>query len=64
MFETLLQQETNSEVDFVRELRLRQWARQNFVLPEQRKTTWHPIVLDEMRIRDQEMEQMDETNRH
>jgi len=43
-----------STMDFVRELRLRQWARQHFVPSESRKSTWHPIVLDEMRRRDHE----------
>ena len=49
-------QEDTPVVDFVRELRLRQWARQNFVPPESRKASWHPVVLDEMRCRDQEIE--------
>ena len=49
-------EEESPVVDFVRELRLRQWARQNFVPPESRKATWHPVVLDEMRSRDQEIQ--------
>ncbi len=48
--------EESTAIDFVRELRLRQWARQNFVPPESRKASWHPVVLDEMRSRDQEIE--------
>jgi homoaconitase/3-isopropylmalate dehydratase large subunit len=45
----------SSGIDFVRELRLRNWARQNFVPGDQRKSTWHPIVLDEMNRRDMEI---------
>jgi hypothetical protein len=44
-----------SIMDFVRELRLRQWARQNFVPAESRKMSWHPVVLDEMMRRDLEL---------
>ena len=43
------------QMDLVRELRLRQWARQNYVLEDSRKSTWHPIVLDEMQRRDLEL---------
>jgi hypothetical protein len=43
-------------MDFVRELRLRQWSRQNFVPAEARKSTWHPVVLDEMSRRDRELQ--------
>jgi hypothetical protein len=49
------QTETAIEIDFVRELQLRQWARQHFVPGELRKQTWHPIVLNEMKNRDREL---------
>jgi hypothetical protein len=42
-------------IDLIRELRLRQWARTNFVPRTERPATWHPIVLDEMLRRDQEL---------
>jgi hypothetical protein len=42
------------DLDFIEELRLRRWARQNFVPVEQRLTSWHPIVLDEMLSKDDE----------
>lgn len=42
------------DVDAVMELRLRRWARQNYVPADRRRDTWHPIVLDEMQIRDEE----------
>lgn len=44
-------------IDLIRELRLRQWARAHFVPSSQRAATWHPIVLDEMSRRDDELQQ-------
>ena len=40
------------DVDFIEELRLRRWAHQNYVPPEQRDSSWHPVVLDEMGRKD------------
>ena len=37
-----------SEVDFIEELRLRRWARENYVPPSRRELSWHPVILDEM----------------
>ena len=45
-----------ADVDLVRELRLRRWARRNYVAAEERSPGWHPVVLDEMRRRDAELE--------
>lgn len=45
---------TLSEVDFIEELRLRRWARENYVPADERDTAWHPIVLEEMRRKDGE----------
>jgi len=42
------------EVDFIEELRLRRWARENYVPAVQRDIAWHPIVLDEMVRKDSE----------
>ena len=39
---------TMVDVDFVEELRLRTWARQNFVAAEDRDMVWHPVFLEEM----------------
>jgi hypothetical protein len=36
------------EVDFIEELRLRRWARENYVPRELRERSWHPVVLEEM----------------
>ena len=45
------------EVDLLEEIRLRTWARANYVPPEERDLTWHPVVLEEMDARDQEQAQ-------
>jgi hypothetical protein len=42
-------------VDLVKELRLRRWARQNYVPADDRRNSWHPIVLDEMKAKDDEI---------
>lgn len=42
------------EIDFIEELRLRRWARENYVPFPERDTAWHPIILDEMTRKDGE----------
>jgi hypothetical protein len=42
------------ELDIIEELRLRRWARQNYVSLEQRDSRWHPVILDEMDKKDLE----------
>lgn len=42
-------------IDLIRELRLRQWARTNYVPADMRSPSWHALVLDEMRRRDAEL---------
>ena len=42
------------DVDILKELRLRRWARENYVPAEDRPNSWHPIVLDEMSAKDAE----------
>jgi hypothetical protein len=44
-----------SRLDLGSELRLRRWARLNYVSAERRPPSWHPIVLAEMRCRDEEL---------
>lgn len=44
----------SNEIDAVMELRLRRWARQNYVPADRRRDTWHPVVLEEMQLRDEE----------
>jgi hypothetical protein len=44
-----------AELDFIEELRLRRWARENYVSREERKHSWHPIVHEEMEKKDVEL---------
>jgi hypothetical protein len=48
-----------AEVDFIEELRLRRWARENYVPPDERERSWHPVVLDEMARKDVEMNEVE-----
>ena len=43
-----------AELDFIEELRLRRWARENYVPRTQRKHSWHPVVHEEMEKKDKE----------
>lgn len=43
------------ELDIVKEFRLRRWAREHHVPPAERRASWHPVVLDEMSRKDDEM---------
>jgi len=45
------------KIDLVEELRLRRWARMNFVPAAERSDAWHPVILDEMRVQDGEAKQ-------
>lgn len=42
------------DVDFIEELKLRRWARENYVPVDRRDNAWHPIVLEEMTRKDTE----------
>jgi hypothetical protein len=42
------------DLDFIEELRLRRWARENYVPEDQREARWHPIIHDEMGKKDLE----------
>jgi hypothetical protein len=44
-----------AELDFIEELRLRRWARENFVPRSERQLSWHPVILDEMNRKDFEV---------
>jgi hypothetical protein len=44
-----------ADVDFIEELRLRRWARENYVPTDKRSTSWHPIILEEMTRKDREV---------
>jgi hypothetical protein len=47
---------TDPATDLVEELRLRRWARQNYVSAELRDKTWHACVLNEMDRKDHELQ--------
>jgi hypothetical protein len=45
---------TLTEVDFIEEIRLRRWARENYVPADERDESWHPVVLEEMHSKEVE----------
>jgi hypothetical protein len=44
----------SAELDFIEELRLRRWARENYVPRSRRQMTWHPVVHEEMERKESE----------
>jgi hypothetical protein len=44
----------SAELDFIEELRLRRWARENYVPQSRRQVTWHPVIHEEMERKDLE----------
>jgi hypothetical protein len=46
---------TVQDIDLIEELRLRRWARENYVPASERDATWHPIILEEMSRKDGEV---------
>jgi hypothetical protein len=44
----------SEELDLIEELRLRRWARENYVPDSQRQSSWHPVVHEEMDKKDRE----------
>ena len=51
-------------IDLIDELQLRHWARTNYVPADTRESDWHPIVLDEMRRRDEELSESRSSSLH
>lgn len=45
---------SQTDVDFIEELRLRRWARENYVPASERPISWHPIIHEEMDRKDAE----------
>ncbi len=43
-----------AEVDFIEELQLRRWARENYVPHNTRNAAWHPLIHEEMTRKDRE----------
>ena len=52
--ERVMSSSVMAELDFIEELRLRRWARENYVPPGERKHTWHPVIQEEMEKKDLE----------
>ena len=50
------------DVDFIEEIRLRTWARENYVSEEDRDESWHYVVLEEMRSKDLELVTQEEND--
>jgi hypothetical protein len=48
------------EVDVIEEMRLRTWARENYVGADERSENWHPIILEEMNRKDEELDASNE----
>jgi hypothetical protein len=48
---------TLTDVDFIEEIRLRRWARENYKPAGERNESWHPVVLDEMQAKDTESQE-------
>tara|TARA_R110002095_G_scaffold215335_1_gene209175 strand:+ start:15900 stop:16166 length:267 start_codon:yes stop_codon:yes gene_type:complete len=48
------QEANRPSVDAIEEIRLRTWARKNYIKESQRDDLWHPVILDEMLRIDQE----------
>jgi hypothetical protein len=45
------------DLDFVEELRMRRWARENYVPESNRDAGWHPVILEEMHRKDGERQE-------
>lgn len=45
----------SAPIDLIGEFQLRHWARVNYIPADMRGSDLHPVVLDEMRRRDEEL---------
>lgn len=52
--ETTTVLEGDVDVDPIEEMRLRAWARHNYVPLDDREADWHPVILEEMQRKDRE----------
>jgi len=52
-----MQSSVGTELDFIEELRLRRWARENYVSADRRTADWPSVVLDEMVRKDRELDE-------
>jgi hypothetical protein len=51
---TLMATSPTTEIDFIEELKLRRWARENYVPQPKRDRSWHPVIHDEMVSKDRD----------
>lgn len=42
-------------MDIIKELRLRRWARENYVAPNERSDRWDAVILNEMSVMDRDI---------
>ena len=45
----------SARIDMIEELMYRCWARRHYLPLELREADWHPVILDEMALRDEEL---------
>ena len=50
-----------TEIDFIEELKLRRWARENYVPQPNRDGSWHPVIHDEMVRKDYDLRSSNNT---
>ena len=48
-----------ADLDLIEELKLRRWAREHHVPPDQRQPSWHPVVHEEMEKKDLEADDLE-----
>lgn len=53
---------TPSALNLIDELKLRRWARLNYVPAVLRSTSWHPAILNEMAMKDAELQETTESD--
>mgnify|MGYP001160601905 CR=1 FL=1 len=52
----------DTTIDLIDELRMRRWARENYVAGDARHPDWHAVIVDEMLRRDAELLVEDDTS--
>lgn len=51
----------SAELDMIEELRLRRWAREHYAPRGQRLPSWHPVIHEEMTMKDVEVGDVEPT---
>ena len=52
----MVESETDESLDVIQEIRMRTWARQNYLPAQERGGDLHPVAIDEMNRMDSETE--------